>query len=167
MSKQKKLRNKKYRPIEVKSNTIDWAIAGVHTFPIATQKEIMKGAQESFDLLRQGIADREDWNVICQALNTGEALCEFNICNNLIDYFHVGHEALHQIALRMLGGKSSTCYASELSAISEAINMHRIQLTLCTQAEFSRAVKRVKNLINGGAQDDVAKTYARLNGITA
>lgn len=160
-------RTKKYIPKTVLLDPMSWAAAGVFTFPIATQKEIMKGAQLSFDLLRQGTAGREDWNVICQALNTGEALCEFNIGNNLIDYFNAGHEALHQIALRMLGGKSSTCYSSELSAISEAINMHRIQLTLCTQAEFSRAVKRVKNLINGGAQDDVAKTYARLNGVTA
>jgi hypothetical protein len=167
MNKQKKPRNKKYRPIEVKSNTVDWAIAGVHTFPIETQKEIMAGALDSFDKLRQGIASREHWNTICQALNVGEALCEFNIGNNLLPAFHEGHSALHQIALRMLAGKSSTCHAHELTAVTEALDMHKIQLRLCTQAEFSRAVKRVTNLINGGAQDDVAKTYARLNGSAA
>lgn len=164
MPKSKSKRNKKHRPIEVKSNALEWAVAGVHTFPIATQKDIMKGPLGAFVKLREGAANREDWNLICQALNVGEALCEFNICNNLIDYFHRGHEALHQIALRMLSGKSSTCYAQELFAISEALEMHKIQLKLCTQAEFSRSIARVTNLLKGGAQDDVAMTYARLNG---
>lgn len=120
----------------------------------------------SFERLREGRASREDWNQICQALNVGEALCEFNIANDHLDDFHKGHEALHKIALRMLAGKSSTCYAHELAAITEALDMHKIQLQFCTQSEFGRAIKRVTDLINGGAQDDVAKTYARLNGET-
>lgn len=162
-----KKRNKKYKPREIKANALDWAIAGVFTFPVETQRDIMKQPMASFELLRQGRASRDDWNQICQALNVGEALCELHIGDNLLDAFHQGHEALHQIALRMLGGKSSTCYAHELAAVTEALDMHKIQLQLCTQAEFSRAIKRVTNLINGGAQDDVAKTYARLNGVTA
>lgn len=161
-----KKRTKKYKPREIKGNALEWAIAGVHTFPIETQRDIMKQPLASFDMLREGRASREDWNLICQALNVGEALCEFNIANDHLDEFHKGHEALHQIALRMLAGKSSTCYAHELAAITEALDMHKIQLQFCTQAEFSRAIKRVTNLINGGAQDDVAKTYARLNGAT-
>lgn len=164
MPKSKAKRNKKHRPIEVKTNTIEWAIGGVHTFPIATQKEIMKEPALAFEKLRQGIANRDDWNMICKSLNVGEALCELHIGDNLIDDFHRGHEALHQIALRMLSGKSSTCYAHELAAISEAMEMHKIQLKLCTQAEFSRAIQRVKNLLKGGAQKNVAITYARLNG---
>jgi len=159
-----KKRNKKYRPREVRGNALDWAIAGVHTFPVETQRDIMKVAMNGFNKLREGIASRDDWNLVCQALNVGEALCELHIGDNLIDDFHRGHEALHQIALRMLSGKSSTCYAHELAAINEALEMHKIQLQLCTQAEFSRAIVRVTNLINGGAQDSVAKTYARLNG---
>lgn len=161
-----KKRNKKYKPREIKANALDWAIAGVHTFPTETQRDIMKQPMASFNMLRQGQASRDDWNQICQALNVGEALCELHIGDNLLDAFHQGHEALHQIALRMLGGRSSTCYAHELAAITEALDMHKIQLQLCTQAEFSRAIVRVKNLISGGAQDDVAKTYARLNGVT-
>ena len=102
--------------------------------------------------------------MICQALNVGEALCELNICNNRLDDFNRGHDALHQIALRMLAGKSSTCYSHELAAVKEAMDMHKIQLQFCSQGEFSRAVKRVTNLLKGGAQDDVAMTYARLNG---
>lgn len=37
-----KKRNKKYKPREIKGNCIEWAIAGVHTFPIETQRDIMK-----------------------------------------------------------------------------------------------------------------------------
>lgn len=163
MPKSKSTRGKKYRPIEVKANCVDWAIAGVHTFPMQTQKDIMKEPIKAFEKLRQGIANRDDWNMVCQSLNVGEALCEAHICGNLLEDFNKGHEALHQIALRMLSGKSSTCYAQELAAVKTALETHKIQLKFCTQAEFSRAIERVKNLLKGGAQDNVAMTYARLN----
>ncbi|WP_395009801.1 hypothetical protein [Undibacterium sp.] len=164
MPKSKVKRTKKHRPIAVKTNAVEWAIGGAFTFPIETQQKIMKEPLAAFELLRQGKASRDDWNMICQALNVGEALCELNICNNRLDDFNKGHDALHQIALRMLAGKPSTCYAHELAAVKEAMDMHKIQLQFCSQGEFSRAVKRVTNLLKGGAQDDVAMTYARLNG---
>jgi hypothetical protein len=149
---------------KVCTNTIEWAIGGVFTLPIETQKEIMREPIASFNRLREGKADRLDWNNICDALNMGEALCEFNIGNNLLDDFHRGHEALHQIALRILGGKSSTCYAHELAAVKEALDMHQIQIGLCSQGEYSRAFKRVTGLLRGGKTNNVAMTYARLNG---
>lgn len=162
MMKNKKKRNKKHRPREIKANAVDWAIAGVHTFPFETQRDLMKPPNEAFTKLREGLAGRDDWNLICQTFNVAEALCMLNIGNNLADCFKSGHNALSQIALRMLAGKSSTCYAQELHDITEALDMHRIQLKLCTQAEYSRALEKVRNLIGGGAQYDVAKIYSEM-----
>lgn len=163
MPKSKSTRGKKYRPTGVNQNAVGWAIAGVHTMPTETQKEIMKEPIKAFEKLRQGIANRDDWNMVCQSLNVGEALCEAHICGNLLEDFNNGLEALHQIALRMLSGKSSTCYAQELAAVKTALETHKIQLKFCTQGEYSRAIERVKNLLKGGAQENVARTYARLN----
>jgi len=161
-----KKRNKKYKPKTVRVDAINWAIGGVFTIPIDIQKAKIKVAVDSFNLLREGRASRSDWDNVCQFMNIGEALCEVNILNDHLDEIHRGHEALHQVALRMLSGRSSTCYAHELSAIQEAIDMCKIQLRFCTQAEYSRAGKRVDSLLKGGAQKDVVKTYARLNGAT-
>jgi len=127
------------------------------------QRKAMEPILAGYDLLRFGTADRVDWNNVVQALNIGEALTELHIGDNLRPDFDAGHAAMHHIALRMLSGKGSTCYASELTVIAEAIDLYRIQLTICTQAEFSRAVQRVKNLLTGGAVANVAETYARLN----
>lgn len=159
----KKPRTKKYRPRPVSANAMDWAIAGAHKMPAADIALVMAPVLAGYDLLRKGGADRPDWNDVCTALNMGEALTELHIGDNLRPDFDAGHAALHQIALRMLAGKGSTCYSGELLAVKEAIDMYQIQLGICTQAEFSRALKRVKNLLLGGATDDVAQTYARLN----
>ncbi len=142
---------------------MDWAIAGVHKMPAEDQKAAMVPVWAALDQLRQGKATRTHWNDICESLNVAEALAELHIGDNLLPYFNAGHEALHQVALRMLAGGSSTCRASELAAIREAVELYALQLTLCTQAELSRAVRRVKALMDGGALNDVALTYARLN----
>lgn len=65
------------------------------------------------------------------------------------------------IALRMQGGDMH-CRAPELAAITEAIAMYRIQLRLCSQAEFGRAVKKTKEMHRCGAMDDVTALFDRM-----
>lgn len=163
----KKPRTKKYSPRPIRFNAMDWAIAGVHKMVESDRKAVLAPVLEGVDRLRQGKATRAHWNDVCESLNVAEALAELHIGDNLLPDFNAGHEALHQVALRMLAGGSSTCRASELAAIREAVELYALQLTLCTQAELSRAVRRVKALMDGGALNDVARTYAKLNGATS
>ncbi len=163
MKKPKKPRNKAYKPREVQADAISWAIAGSFTLHAGTQTEIMRRPELAFDALRAGTAGRDEWNEICQAMNIGEALTEAHIGDNLRPDFDRAHTALHEIALRMLATGRSTCHAAELAALREGLDMYAIQLRLCTQAEFSRAIERVKNLLRGGAVDDVVRLYDRMN----
>lgn len=162
-----KPRNKKYRPKGVNPDALSWALAGVHTLPKADQQKAMEQALEGFGRLKQGKAEREDWNAIVQVANLGEALTLLHIGDNLKPAFDDAHQALHEIALRMLHGKSSTCYAHELAAIQEAFDMYRIQLSICTQAEFGRAVAYVKKILLSNKVMNVAKTYAALDRVAA
>lgn len=159
MARPQKKRSKKYRAKEVQTDPVSLAIAGVHTIPVEAQVDVMKLLNDAYDTLRQGRASREDWNMICQAVNVAEVLSKMHIGDNLLPDFDAGHEALHQIALRMLGKNCSTCYPGELIAVREAIDMHKIQLRICTQAEYSRALKKVVDLHTGGATLKVAKMY--------
>jgi hypothetical protein len=156
-------RTKKYRPKAVSENPILDALYGASVLDAERKQEIMTHIYLALDLLRQGKAERHHWNTICQGANIGEALTELHIGDNLRPDFDRGHAALHQVALRMLQGASSTCRAAELEAIRECVAMFEIQLGICTNGELARAERRVQNLLSGGAVENVTQTYARLN----
>lgn len=159
MSKAKKPRNKRYVPRECLADPVGWAVAGVHKLPTESVEAMFAPIDTARSLLLLGKATRDDWNVVCQALNLAEALAGFGIGANLMPEITDGQRWLHQIALRMIERGTSTCYATELAAIDEALTMYRAQLQVCTQAELSRAVAHVKNLHRSGAMVDVARVF--------
>jgi hypothetical protein len=157
-----KKRNKSYRPREILADPISWAIAGAHTLPTESQSALLAPIDAAIVLLKQGKATRDDWNVCAQALNLAEALAGAQIGSNLMPQIRAGHKALEQVAIRMIERGTSTCYAAELAAIDEAIVMYRCQVRVCTQAEMSRALARVKELHRTGAMDQVAEIYEKM-----
>lgn len=161
-AKQKKKRDRRYKPREIQTDPVSWAIAGVHTFPKQTQDDVMAITWAAFDKLREGIAGREHWNIVAQSLNVAEALAGLKIGNNLLPEIYAGMEALHQIAMRMMKKGRTALYAQELAAVREACVLYGIQLGLCTQAEYSRAIKKVRDMHIGGATINVAKMYEKM-----
>ncbi|HEY5798683.1 MAG TPA: hypothetical protein VIT92_00605 [Burkholderiaceae bacterium] len=159
----KSKRNKPYRPRDVQADAAAWAMAGVYTLPLQTQIDVLTPVYAAVLLLKQGKATREDWNIIAQSLNVAEALAGLQIGPNLMPIIAAGQRTLIDIALRMIETGKSTCYAHELAAIDEAIVMTRAQLQLCTQAELSRALARVKDLHRSGHMKDVADIYDRMH----
>ncbi len=157
-------RNKKHHPRQVQNDPVSWAVAGVHLFPTETQRDLLAPPGAAFVKLRQGAADREDWNMLSQSLNLAEALAGLHIGPNLLPAIMAGQSALHQIAMRMLGKGCSTCYSKELVDIEEALAMYQAQLKKCSQAEYSRAIARVKDWVRDGTMDKTAQLYARMNG---
>lgn len=149
MSKSTKPR-RKYRPKPVTTDPIGYSICGAALFMKSQQAKLMSGPNAAFDLLRQGKARNADWNDIMQALTVGQRLCDANIGNNLRDDIEAGMTALSKVGVRMQQtGKPTTCYAAELAAIREALDLYGIQISLCTQGEYTRAVAAVTRFING------------------
>jgi len=158
MAKQKK-RSKAYKPKTVNPNSMNWAFSGTYTLPMDKQKDLVGYVDDAITLLRLGRASRENWNTIANGMNIAEALAYFEIGPNLMSEINAAQDALHAIAMRMIKTGSSTCYASELAAISEGREMYKIQLGLCSQAECGNAVKRVQNLHRSGGMRDMGKIY--------
>ena len=158
----KKPRNKKYRPRQIQADPVSWAVAGVHNFPFATVDESFRVINTYVSLLKQGKARREDWNFICQMLNTAEALAQLAVGQNLLPQIRAGQDALKAIALRMIERGPTACYARELAAIDEALFMHRAQMSACTQAEYGRAVQKVKRTLMSGGADDMVALYEKM-----
>jgi len=130
-----------------------------------TQQQMLIGpAIEGFHKLREGKAVRADWNRVVDALNAGEALAQIGIGSNLEAEFHPAFQAMHDVALRMLAGKGSTCRATELEAIRHGLNNYGVQIKLCSQSEYNKAVARVRGMLTSGKYLTVKAEYeASLN----
>lgn len=126
-------------------------MAGAHLLPAAKRAELFEPVVVAFEALHMGAASMEQWYTIDSGLRLSEALIGLNIGNNLAPQIADGHRALDVIGLRLRTFGSSTCHALERDLIREAIELYQIQLGLCTQAEISKAVRRVKSLINGSS----------------
>jgi len=141
-----KKRNKKYSGPKQTYNPIGLACNAAKLISHENQKWLIGPAIEAFQKFMKGEARRDEWERIVEILNAGEALCELNIGNNLIEYLNNAHEAMNQIGLRMIADKGSVCHMSELEAIREGINCYGVQIKLCSQSEYNRAVDIVNNL---------------------
>lgn len=158
MARTKKPR-KAYKPRPVNPDALRWAIAGAHTVPKHQQDQLLSHVDVGLDKLRRAEAGRDEWNSLANALNIAEALVDLEIGTNLLPVIKAGQEALYAVGMRMCGGARSTCKEQEIAAICEAIDMYRIQLRLCSQAELSKAVRRIQDLHRSGAMTDIERVY--------
>lgn len=167
MTKTPKKRTKKYCPRPVRTNAVDWAIAGVHKLVSDDCNLIINPLKRALEHFKRATAGRQEWNDLAEAMNIAEALAGLSIGPNLLPRIHKTQAALQQIALRLLATGSSACKAPELAAITEVIVCFSAQVQLCTQGELSRALKRVKNMRRSGAMDDLSALYAQINDAVA
>ena len=128
----------------------------------AQHAQFMGPVDEAIDKLREGRADRQDWNTVANAMNVAEGLVFAGVGANLVPAIKAASEALKAIAERMIAGGSSTCRAQELAAIREGREMYSAQLRACTQGESSRAVQRVKLLHQSGAMTDMGRLFNKM-----
>lgn len=155
----KKPRNKKYKEKPVYKNAVDWAIAGRTKMLAADVVHLMAPMKRAYGKFLLGIADREDWNDLSTQFMIAEALAGMQIASNLKNEIERAAGMLHTVGMRMLTQGKSTCYSQELAAIAWGMEIYKIQLNHCTQAEFGRAYKKVQGAIGQSAQ---AKIYLEM-----
>lgn len=148
--KTRKKRTKKYRGPTDTYNPIDLACNAARTISQENRDKLLGPALAGYNALREGRASRSDWNAVIDCLNAGEALAQIGIGSNLEDEFIPCFQAMHAIATRMLDGKGSTCRATELEAIRHGLNNYGVQIKLCSQSEYNKAVNRVRNMLTNG-----------------
>ena len=154
---------KKYRPRPISVDPIADAIYGSALMSKDRKDSMLMEMYVALDMLRMGKADRQQWNFIVRAANVGEALTEMRIGKDLRPEFDAGHEALHQVALRMLKTGSSTCHGYELKAIRECVAVFASQIDHCTNKEFAQAERNVERQLASGKCQDVKRDYEKLN----
>lgn len=159
MSRQKKPRNKKYKGEKDCYDPTRLAYNAARKLTEHQQRMLIGPAIDGFHKLREGRATRTDWNATIDALNAGEALAQLGIGSNLEVEFHPAFQAMHDVGIRMLEGKGSTCRAAELEAIRHGLNTYGVQIKLCSQSEYNRAVARVRGQLTSGKYMTVTAEY--------
>lgn len=153
---------KAYRPKPVSTDPISHGICGAALFMPWQRAKIMAGPEAGFNILRQGKATNADWNEVSQAFNISEKLCFMNIGNNLLEEVQAGIAAMSTVAVRMMKKDAPTAlYAAELSAIRHSLDLYAVQIKVCTQGEFTRAVEQVKNMLNGMRPESLDEYLAK------
>lgn len=150
---------KAHRPRGKLIDPVSWAVAGVHTMLHADRERVMAPVKDAMQAVRNGRANREDWNAISQAMNIAESLAIEQVGRNLTPDIQDSQAALKSFGLRLAAGASSTCYDAEVSAISHGVFVYEAQLKVCAQADLGRAVRRVKAWHASGAMQDIGKLY--------
>lgn len=162
MSKPKKKRDKRYRPRDVMANPVDWAIAGAHTFPEKTQREILARPLAALERFADGKGTRDDWNELCHAAALAEELARAHIGDNLMPEIVAGQRALDSIAHGLKAGRVEF-EARTILAVREVLVVYEVQLRHCTQAEYGRAVKKVRAIIES-TLPKIAREYEAMPG---
>lgn len=157
-----KRRNKKYRPRAVLLNSFENAIVGRSLIPESMRQELLEPVKEAADKLQFERIDKDDWNILAQASNIAEALAGLNIGPNLLPQIKAMQNALQAIGQRMIERNTSTARASELADIREGIEMYSAQLKVCTQAELSKAVRKVNDILRSGGMLLIRDTYGKI-----
>lgn len=162
-----KKRNKAYRPRLVLANPMDWAMAGSCLLTDGQHAQFIEPVDQAIETIRQGRADRQDWNTVANAMNIAEGLVFVGVGMNLQPAIQAASESLKAVGLRMAAGGSSACRAAELEAIREGRDMYAAMLRAATQGESSRAIERTKQLHRSGAMGDMGRLFNQMRPVAA
>lgn len=122
-------------------------------------KLLIDPVKECFDALLRGAWTNADFAHLVDCLNVAEVLAGpgFNLLPDHAHKFEAAQQALAGLAARAVATHSRTCYATELAAVTLAIEFHEIQLEFASAGEVARATLVVDRFKRGAAQGNRSK----------
>lgn len=111
------------------------------------------------------------WAVMADALNVAEQLSNEGICSDLAsrDMIAQGQKTLASLhgAIRLAGHDWGlvNLKPEQIASLTDAIEMHRIQLTLCDYSEYRRAIETVIRRMKAARAGSVAAGTTILEAI--
>lgn len=145
----------RYRPKPVRHDVMDWILNSrerVLDDP-AKAVQIKLIHRLALEALRTGQASDHDIKQLIDVLNTAKALSRMAIGSAWASEIDHAIDALHSLGQR----DRYIATGPELTAISEAIEIHHAQLDVCTVADIEQAVQIVIGDLRRGAFRTLAK----------
>lgn len=136
-----------YHPKPVCLDVMGWIINGKKQVATAASDDITTlriKNHMAMDLLRRGMGDRSQMNIVIAAFNMTDALARLRIGNEYSDLIRAGQDALYALANRGAKLGRFVFTGPELQAVNLAMEFHDAQLDVCTVSELEKAVNLVK-----------------------
>lgn len=182
MSKHRHRRTGKRRqPAALDWDPINTAIARAALLPADEAVKFTAPLTQAAIVLKTGhhdpAAQHAAWCNLADALNVAEQLCALGIAPDRLDIILAGHRALGDLHQRHAQRGCWTLRADEIIALEGtdtvpgALDVCRIQLSLCTQGELADAIaatkERMSQALAGNAPRDAVVCVGALGGAAA
>lgn len=138
-------------------NTMDMARNKASALTEAEIAFILHPAEAGFDALRRGVASLHDWQCMAQLVTMAVAIEASGIVTGLSEQFAAARAALQAVRMRVTRDQArptwcsnTTLRAEEITALAEALRLHRFQLQQLAAGELQR-LHRVLVRAEGGA----------------
>ena len=138
---------KRYVPKRVEIDPMGAAHARASLLPPAGRLELVLPLRAALDRLRTGKGDWNAWCAIADALNVAERLAEAGIASDRAAEFDAAQEALATLHTRVKDSGCWTLKGAEIRALAEGVEMHEVQLEVCTQGEMADAIFSVQRYV--------------------
>lgn len=139
---------KAYRPQQVNRAAHLQAMDAVTLLTPDEREKCASAPEEALNSFEFGIDPAFHWAVMADALNVAEALSDLGICSDPASKRTIlqGQEVLASI----YGHWSTT--PGDSHDMAQAIEMHRIQLSLCDYSEYRKAIDLVTRKTRGARE---------------
>lgn len=137
---------KRYVPKRVEWDPVNATHARASLVPPAEQQALVRPMLAAMDRMRRG-GDWGAWCSLADALNVAERLAHLSIASDRLPEFEAGQDALGAVHQRHEATNSWTLRGDEIRALDTALELHAVQLSLCTQGELAEAITTVKRCV--------------------
>jgi hypothetical protein len=132
-----------YRPRPIIRDTLHFVTTGFKPMTLDQQLAVAVQQHDAMRSLTHGTGTKGDWEIICELMNTGIALDQTVYGGSHRLVIQLGMTAHAKCAKRYQTGGAFGYSGEELTAVNDAIEVHREQLRLSTMAEIGDALRVV------------------------
>lgn len=135
---------KRYIPKRVELDTMGAAHARASLVPHAERMALVLPVRAALDRLRRGAGDWGAWCSLADALNVAKRLAQLGIASDRAGEFDTAQHALGTLHERVQDTRSWTLRGEEIKALADGVELHEVQLEVCTQGELAEAITTVR-----------------------
>lgn len=159
-------RRKRYVPKAVLADPISHAMTRAVRLPEDKLAEFVMPMRATLDAARRGQLGMDGWRGLADRVNVGQALARRGIASDRLQQFTGGQVLLAEILDRAEARGTWTLYPHEICALELLVDLHAIQLSLCSQGELADATEDVRRWVREARRGN-STPGARLVNATA
>lgn len=160
---------KAYRPKPVHTNAAARAMNAVTRLTDDEIEQVCGALETAFDSFDDGTNTALQWAIMADAFNVAEALAAERICSDSasVAKIEAAQRALARLHKQNAVLGSWAMWDEDREAIAAAVELHRLQLSLCDYAEYRRAIDGVIRRMQAARAGNVAKGTTILEAANA